>query len=103
MLRGTILVCMSAALYAQGAAASQLLGPWPAAELEPAPALMLADSGSRDRIVAALERRYNAKVVRIIDVSVGGRLAYDIRLLSNDRVWTVRVDAATGQELPRDN
>jgi hypothetical protein len=98
-----MLICVAAALFAQGAAVSADPAPWPPAESVGALEQPLADAGARDRIVTALERRYNARVVRIIEVMVDGRAAYDIRLLSNERVWTVRVDAASGQELPRDN
>jgi hypothetical protein len=107
MSRTSLLLGLAVVLNAHGAAASFAPHLWPQAgsafESESAPALTLADSGSRDRLIVALERKYNAKVVRITDVSVDGRLAHDVRLLSNDRVWTVRVDAATGQEMPRDN
>jgi uncharacterized membrane protein YkoI len=102
MLRTLIPVCLAVALYAQGAIADEAQLPGQAADTS-APAAPLADANSRDRIVAALERRYNAKVVRIIDVTVGGRLAYDIRLLSKDRVWTVRIDAESGRELARED
>jgi uncharacterized membrane protein YkoI len=59
-----------------------------------------ADSGSRDRIVEAIGRKYNASVVRVAELVVDGRRVYELRLLSNERVWTVRVDAETGRELP---
>jgi hypothetical protein len=103
MSRTPLLICLAAALYAQGAAARVTQRPWLPVEAAAAPAQMLTDSSPRDRLITTLEHRYNAKVVRITDVMVDGRLAHDVRLLSNDRVWTVRVDAATGQELPRGN
>jgi len=104
MVKVSRCIGIAAALYAQGAAA--LMN---APQLPRLPVPLLAeqqadaDAGSRDRVVSGLERRYNARAVRISEVMVDGRLAYDVRLLSNNRVWTVRVDAATGQELPRDN
>ncbi len=55
------------------------------------------------RIIEAVQRRYNARVVKVTDVSVDGRHAYELRLLSEQRVWTVRVDAESGQELPRND
>jgi hypothetical protein len=94
---------IAVALYAQGAAASVTAPAMTRTVASVDVAEIQADGGSRDRIVSGLEHRYNAKVVRIIEVTVGGRLAYDIRLLSNDRVWTVRVDAETGRELSRDD
>lgn len=68
----------------------------------PAGAVPRADSASRDRIVEAIERRHNAKVVRVTEVTVDGRLCYDLRLLSAERSWVVRVDAETGREMPRE-
>jgi hypothetical protein len=50
-----------------------------------------------DAAVEMVQRRYNAKVVRADVTSQGGARIYVLRLLSADgRVWTVRVDAATG-------
>lgn len=56
-----------------------------------------------DRIVEAVQKRYNARVVKVTEVMVDGRRAYELRLLSDQRVWTVRVDAETGQELSRND
>jgi uncharacterized membrane protein YkoI len=50
--------------------------------------------------VDAIRRKYNASVVRVAELLVDGRRVYELRLLSNERVWTVRVDAETGRELP---
>ena len=54
---------------------------------------------SQEQIIAAIEKRYNAKVVRVTETTVAGRPALRLRLLSAQRVWNVLVDAATGQEL----
>jgi hypothetical protein len=62
--------------------------------------LAQAETGSRDRVVDAIRRKYNASVVRVAELLVDGRRVYELRLLSNERVWTVRVDAETGRELP---
>ena len=44
------------------------------------------------------EGRYRAKAVKAQPAVNGDRLVYHIRLLSSDgRVWTVQVDAQTGQ------
>jgi hypothetical protein len=59
----------------------------------------LADSDARDRIVEAIQRKYNARVVRVTESTVDGRRVYELRLLSDERVWMVRVDAETGREL----
>ena len=61
----------------------------------------LADSGnaSRDRVIAAVQKRFNAKVVRVTETTVNGRSALELRLLSDQRVWDVVVDADSGQVL----
>jgi hypothetical protein len=52
---------------------------------------------SLDQAVDLVQRRYGAKVVRTEVVDERGRRTYVLRLLSADgRVWTVRVDAASG-------
>lgn len=52
---------------------------------------------SVDQAVAMAERRYKARVVRADTEQRGERRIYVLRLLSEEgRVWTVRVDAATG-------
>ncbi len=61
--------------------------------------LTQAQGASQEQIIAAIERRYNAKVVRVSETTVAGRPALRLRLLSAQRVWNVLVDAATGQEL----
>jgi uncharacterized membrane protein YkoI len=56
---------------------------------------------SRERVVELAERRYKAKVVRAdLGEGEGGRRVYQLRLLSEQgRLWTVRVDAVTGDPL----
>ena len=59
-----------------------------------------AGSLSLDEAVAQAEKRYNAKVVKAETKQEGGKTVYELRLLSDDgRVWTIRVDAATGAGL----
>jgi uncharacterized membrane protein YkoI len=60
-------------------------------------------AASRDRIIESIQRQYNARVVRVTDISVNGRPAMELRLLSADRVWTVRVDSASGQVIQGSN
>jgi len=67
-----------------------------ATDMEP---LAYAQATSQEQIIAAVEKRYNAKVVRVTETTVAGRRALRLRLLSAQRVWNVVVDAATGQEL----
>ena len=55
---------------------------------------------ARDRIVEAIQRKYGARAVRVTEIVVAGRRAFELRLLTDQRVWTVRVDAESGQELP---
>ncbi len=45
---------------------------------------------------ALAERRYKGRVVRAEAVKQGGRTIYEIRLLVDGRVRTVRIDAETG-------
>jgi uncharacterized membrane protein YkoI len=53
---------------------------------------------SLDQAVSMAESRYRAKAVKAQQSVSGDRLVYQIRLLSGDgKVWTVQVDAQTGQ------
>jgi uncharacterized membrane protein YkoI len=52
---------------------------------------------SMDQAVNMAERRYRAKAVKAQTVRSGDRVVYEIRLLSEGKVWTVRVDAQSGQ------
>jgi len=60
---------------------------------------VLAEDPALNRIIESVQRRYSARVVKVTEVAVKGRRCYDLRLLSDQRVWVVRVDAATGQEV----
>ncbi|HEX9473901.1 MAG TPA: PepSY domain-containing protein [Steroidobacteraceae bacterium] len=64
-------------------------------------AVILADDagGQRERVIQAVQRRFNAKVVRVTETTVNGRPALELRLLSEQRVWNLVVDATTGQIL----
>ena len=57
------------------------------------------DNAARDRIIDAIQKRYKARVVRVSETTVNGRAALDLRLLSDQRVFNVVVDAASGQVL----
>ncbi|HEY6641183.1 PepSY domain-containing protein [Povalibacter sp.] len=53
---------------------------------------------SLDQAVNMAESRYRAKAVKAQQSVSGDRVVYNIRLLSGDgKVWTVQVDAQTGQ------
>ena len=52
---------------------------------------------SLDQAVSMAERRFNARVVRADSRQEGDRVVYILRLLNDSgRVWTVKVDAASG-------
>ena len=57
---------------------------------------------SRAQAIALVQGRYGARVVRTtLSQDKGGRRLYVFRLLSgNGKVWTVRIDAQTGAEVP---
>ena len=60
--------------------------------------IVLADSGiSLDQAVSMVEKRFNARVVKTETRNEGNRKVYVLRLLNDaGRVWTVKVDAASG-------
>jgi hypothetical protein len=60
--------------------------------------LVVAASGmSLDQAVSMVEKRFKARVVKTETRSEGDRKVYVLRLLNDaGRVWTVRVDAASG-------
>lgn len=60
--------------------------------------IVLADSGmSLDQAVSMVEKKFKARVVRTETRNEGNRKVYVLRLLNDaGRVWTVRVDAASG-------
>ncbi|HYL71802.1 MAG TPA: PepSY domain-containing protein [Steroidobacteraceae bacterium] len=68
--------------------------PVPAA---PAQAAMAQSSVSMDQAVKMVEQRFRARVVKAESQRDGARTVYVLRLLNDSgRVWTVRVDAASG-------
>jgi Peptidase propeptide and YPEB domain len=74
----------------------------PAAALELPPTLLREPASrlaelTKDRAIEMAEQRFSARVVRADVMEVEGRRVYVLRLLSeNGRVWTVRVDADSG-------
>jgi uncharacterized membrane protein YkoI len=60
--------------------------------------IVVAESGmSLDQAVSMVEKRFKARVVRTETSREGDRKVYVLRLLNDaGRVWTVRVDAASG-------
>ena len=59
----------------------------------------MAEGGNQDRIIEAIQKRFNARVVRVADTQFDGHAALELRLLSDQRVWTIIVDAQSGQVL----
>ena len=75
-----------------GAAANQ-----PADASRSRPVMLTAAAMSIDQAVQMAERRFHARVVRAETEQDGGHTVYVLRLLDDaGRVWTVRVDAASG-------
>ncbi len=59
---------------------------------------VIHDGVSLDEAVSRAERQYRARVVRTDVQDEDGRKVYVLKLLSEDgRVFTVRIDAATGR------
>lgn len=82
-LRSTFLALLLAAAMPFGSSASQA-----------------ADGVSLDAAVAAAQERHRARVVKAEVQESAGRRVYLLRLLGGDgRVWTIRIDAATGREV----
>ncbi|HEY2416280.1 MAG TPA: PepSY domain-containing protein [Steroidobacteraceae bacterium] len=56
---------------------------------------------SPTQAAALLQKRYAARVVRVSSTQAGSQHLYVFLLLSPDgKVWTVRLDARTGAEVP---
>lgn len=90
-------LCLAAVVGVQAVASVDLAG----RGIAPTPvvASSLKDGVSLDEAVDRAQKRYNARVVRAETSESGGRLVYVLRLLSDEdgRVFTIRVDAQTGQ------
>jgi hypothetical protein len=82
-----------------GAAAAPSDAPPSAPPAIPAPAVIVltAASMSMDEAVKMAEQRFRARVVKAEAQRENGHTVYVLRLLNDSgRVWTVRVDAASG-------
>jgi hypothetical protein len=95
----TALLAGVAVVAASGAAARAALMPATMPAIVNARALADDGGGQRERVIEALQKRFNAKVVRVTETTVNGRPALELRLLSAQRVWNVVVDATSGQIL----
>jgi len=69
------------------------------AGLVSSPALSAGAAVSLNDAVTMVQQRFNATAIKTETVRDGDRMMYRIRLVSADRskVWTVIVDAQTGQ------
>jgi len=69
----------------------------PPATREPAVIVLTAATMSMDDAVKMAEQRFHARVVKAGTERDNGHTVYVLRLLNDaGRVWTVRVDAASG-------
>jgi uncharacterized membrane protein YkoI len=94
--RWVLLVVAGGAAVVYAALAVSVLPERPAA----APQLMTSAAVSMDQAVRMVEERYHARVVRAQTEHDDGHTLYVLRLLSDSgKVWTVRVDAASGSVL----
>lgn len=73
----------------------------PRSSVQPARPIVLTAGGvSMDQAVKMVEKRFKARVVRAESQQNGGHTIYVLRMLNDSgRVWTVRVDAASGAVL----
>jgi hypothetical protein len=98
---GFVPATLAMVLFAPFSQAHSMPGDWVSGSLEPAkkaPALMVFDGISLDQAVNRAERQYRARVVRTDVQDEDGRTVYVLKMLSEDgRVFTVRIDAATGR------
>jgi hypothetical protein len=92
-----LLTCGAAGVWVRAAPAGT--GTPPPAPM-PNEVVLTAASMSMDDAVRMAEQRYHARVVRAETESDHGHTVYVLRLLNDaGRVWTVRVDAASGTVL----
>jgi len=91
-----LLACgLCAAAVAAGAALVSTAAP--SAQPGATPLVMPRGSVSMDQAVRMVEERYHARVVKAQTEQDEGRTLYVLRLLNDaGKVWTVRVDAASG-------
>ena len=91
-----VLIGFSSLSQAQGLAGAE--GPGSSSHERPGAPAEMHDGISLDEAVSRAERQYRARVVRTDVQDEDGRKVYVLKLLSEDgRVFTVRIDAATGR------
>jgi uncharacterized membrane protein YkoI len=102
-IRSTISACMTAFVVAAlslgtASAAQPVHERMLFAEME---SVVFQSGGlSLDQAISQVQSKYGARVMRANTVEEDGRKVHYIRLMTPDRsrVWTVRIDAATGRE-----
>jgi uncharacterized membrane protein YkoI len=89
-----LLACLLSAAAAAGAALVTVAA---ATHPDAAPLAMPRGNVSMDQAVRMVEERYHARVVKAETQHDAGHTLYVLRLLNDEgKVWTVRVDAASG-------
>jgi hypothetical protein len=97
LLPATLMLAGFAPFTQAHSTAGQAMGGTPAVD-QPVVAVALRDGISLDEAVSRAEQQYRARVVRTDVQDEDGRKVYVLKLLSEDgRVFTVRIDAATGR------
>jgi hypothetical protein len=93
---GVLLACgLCVAVLAPSAAL--IAASAPATHPSATAAVMPRSGMSMDQAVRMVEERYHARVVKVETQQDEGRTLYVLRLLNDaGKVWTVRVDAASG-------
>jgi len=93
VLAGCIALLVGGARMNSGTAAAPAATPAPPAQAGP--------TLSRAQATVLVQKRYGARVVRTDIEQRGGREVFVFRLLSaGSKVWTVRIDAESGAEVP---
>jgi uncharacterized membrane protein YkoI len=78
-----------------------LLAPMSRLHAAPETEVSIAHELSAAQATALVQKRYGARVVRAASSAEGGRHLYVFLLLSaGGKVWTVRIDARSGAEVP---
>ena len=96
-----VVMALAPITYAAASPVHEAQGRWEAgasADAQRPAYAAFRDGISLDEAVARAEQQYRARVVRTDVVDEDGRKVYVLKLLSEDgRVFTVRIDAATGR------
>ena len=99
MIRARSTALLACGLWAAAVATGAAQGTASAPSTLPSatPTVMPRDGMSMDQAVRMVEERYHARVVKAETQRDEGRTLYVLRLLNDaGKVWTVRVDAASG-------